>query len=322
MFLELQHLIHPCLLRHDGPLCENSILKDICETNKTMAIHEIHNAGSGSLLANVKPRLFSLLAILALLAAGTTTTPVYATIFSEDFQSLSNGPLAGQNGWTGNSEIRLSTSSNLSTRSVDGHDWGGIGFFGTDHAVDLSGVASQVVLSFDAYATSAILPKANNSGVSFNGISDGVLWKNATSNGSPRWTFDARGITGNSNNTWEVLGGHDTAVSMQLVIDKLSLEVFGRYDFGGGQTGETPHFPVLLSKINAVTHISILEDYRFADMLPFVGVDIDNITVAAVPEANAAIAFITVGISVAAFLGFRKTTIFAKNCFHNMAILA
>jgi len=259
--------------------------KDICETNKTMAIHEIHNAGSGSLLANVKPRLFSLLAILALLAAGTTTTPVYATIFSEDFQSLSNGPLAGQGGWTGDSEIRLTTgNATLPTRIVDGHDVSGVTLpkrmTGVLHTIDLSSATSQIVLSFDAYATNSVTPKSNNSGVGFNGLGNGVMWSNGTSVGGAHWAFDARAISGNPSSAIDISGGHDSLAQMQIVVDKISLEVFGRWNFGAGQTGETPHYSVTSSAINALNSVFILQDFRD----PYVGTDFDNIVVAAVPE--------------------------------------
>lgn len=74
---------------------------------------------------------------------------------------------------------------------------------------------------------------------------------------------------------------------MSIVVDGTAGEVYGLYDYGSGNTGETIHYAVTDAQIEELNAVMMYVDYRspmtstpFGDR--YIGGEFDNITV--IPE--------------------------------------
>lgn len=219
--------------------------------------------------------------LLALLARSPRAPAPGGPIFSEDFEPLADGPLAGQGGWSGDPMNLRSEGTRLGSRVLDGFDVNGIRDSpGVRRPIDLGAVSGPlIVMSFDAFASSgAVGIRSHNAQVGLAGTSRDprLVWANDT-NVAPAWYFDARYLTGNPTHGVSIPGGHDRTVTLTLVIDRVRRETYGRYDFGGGVAGETPHYPVTPAAIEALSHVVIIQDGR--SRTAYVGFEFDHICI-------------------------------------------
>jgi hypothetical protein len=140
------------------------------------------------------------------------------------------------------------------------------------------------ILSFNAYAGTL---ESHNSGVSITGD-----WGTGSRFGwvddwvPHAWIFVAQ--TSGIGQFWAIPGGaaenYLHAVRLEVVVDGVANEVYGRYDVGHGLF-ETPHFGVADSDISDASKVSISQDFRGT-----FGAEFDNILVAtqvaAIPEPS------------------------------------
>ena len=215
---------------------------------------------------------------------GFLSTPAQATIiFSEDFDSLADGNLSGQGGWTGD-DMRIRTGAGLGTKVVDGRIDPGTGIFARSrHALGTLGSTERYTLDFNAYPHSSA-PESHNAGVFFSDSSSTLLagwfW-DTTFSGD--WDFDVRNLTGNSGDLEGHAGSFDTAVSLQVILDPVAGEAYGRADLGSGFF-ETTHYTITGAQFATVDSVLIFQDYRSPTV--YLGAEFDNFTVDAVVIAE------------------------------------
>ncbi len=220
----------------------------------------------------------------ALLVCGFLSTPAPATIiFSENFDSLADGNLSGQGGWTGD-EIRIGTGVGLGTKVVDGRIDPGTGILARSrHALGTLGSTERYTLDFNAYPHSSA-PESHNAGVFFSDSSSTILagwfWDTTIND---KWDFDVRNLTGNSGDLEGHAGSFDTAVSLQVILDPVAGEAYGRADLGSGFF-ETTHYTITGAQFATVDSVLIFQDYRSPTV--YLGAEFDNITVDAVVIAE------------------------------------
>ena len=233
-----------------------------------------------------------LLLAVALTLTGFVSQSALATInFMEDFESYADGSnLSGQGGWTGDT-MYVGGGTYLSGSVLDGRDDIGTNTFSiSKNGFGESLNASEITtLNFDGYATSTY-PLTHSTSVGLDNISGGsaVVWSAIkAANGQFSWAFDARGVTGNSGYYQLITGGYNAAVSMSIVVDGTTGEVYGIYDYGSGNTGETAHYAVTDVQIEELNAVEIYVDYRSPTTSTpsgdrYIGGEFDNITV--IPE--------------------------------------
>ncbi len=222
-----------------------------------------------------------------LLVCGFLSTPAPASIiFSENFDSLADGNLSGQGGWTGD-DMRIGTGAGLGTKVVDGRIDPGTGIQSFSiHAIGSLSSIERYTLDFDLYAHSTG-PESNAAGAYFSdsssSLSVGWNWAGFT---FLDWQFDARVLTGNSGNIEFLTGVFDTAVDLQVILDPFAGEVYGRADLGSGFV-ETTHFAMTAAQFATVNSVLVFQDFRSPTV--YLGLEVDNITVDAVviPEPSA-----------------------------------
>jgi len=146
---------------------------------------------------------------------------------------------------------------------------------------------STTVLSFDAFAVSSGTA-TTNTGVYFgkavsplNNLALG--WGMQTGN----LVFDARFATGNQLNEWSipypVFAAYDRPGKLEVIVDGFNGLVYGKYDFGGGISGETAQFAITGAQISELAAITIFVDFNTPGRL---GGEFDNILVEEVPEPS------------------------------------
>ena len=75
------------------------------------------------------------------------------------------------------------------------------------------------------------------------------------------WRFDARQLTGGANDYQTIAGGYNALRSLDLVVDAVAMEIYGRLDFGAGLT-ETTHYAINLSQLAGIDAVAGYADYR------------------------------------------------------------
>ncbi|MFN7939398.1 MAG: hypothetical protein U0R19_39090, partial [Bryobacteraceae bacterium] len=99
------------------------------------------------------------------------------------------------------------------------------------------------------------------------------------------WVFDARGATGNNQNSWQtpeaIFTTYDRPGKLEVIVDGLNGLVYGKYDFGGGISGQTPQFAITSQQISQLAAVTIYVDLNTPGRL---GGEFDNILVEDVPE--------------------------------------
>ena len=225
------------------------------------------------------PLLTAVFALASLATAGATVA------LEEDFESMTDGPLGGQNGWSaysGTLPIAVDAGNHLGSRAADGTEVTGSGAFATaTKPLGLPGRVGTLVARFEGYAVQATGPlQSHNSGfwlaassAAANHAMQGVAWWYNRDFG--QWWFDARFGQSNSNRD-AAPGGFDRKVSLAIFIDRARMETWGTWDFGDGQSGQTARFPLTVEQIDAIDHAQILQDHRNGSLT---GVEIDDITV-------------------------------------------
>ncbi len=99
-----------------------------------------------------------------------------------------------------------------------------------------------------------------------------------------------------------VQGGYDQAVTLRIVLNGLTNEAFGLYDFGGGFV-ETPHFAVTQLELAALNTVALYVDHR----TPNGGMEVDNLIVtSAVPEPSTILLAGTTALGFGFYLWRRK----------------
>ncbi|MBS1831027.1 MAG: hypothetical protein JST93_37385 [Acidobacteria bacterium] len=237
-------------------------------------------------------------------------------LFTEDFESYADGSiLGGQNGWqdttTGSQRMRVGNGNYLPTRVLDGRDTpvccGGISFAAKPFSQAIN-PQSVTILSFDGYAVSSGTP-TTNTGVYFGAAAQilnnlSVGWGTNTTG---FWVFDARGATGNSQNSWEtpepIFTTYDRPGRLEVIVDGINGIVYGRYDFGGGISGQSPQYAITSQQISQLGSVAIYVDLNTPGRL---GGEFDNILVEDVPEpVNLSI----IGLTALLVLRLRRITV-------------
>jgi hypothetical protein len=200
--------------------------------------------------------------------------PSTSTIYAENFEGMSAGPLCGQGGWAAGFHtgvINVGTGGRLGNMQVLAVRTGsGI----PDAAHSLGSLArldsSQVTtLQWDAEHG------GNNSAFGFSSMAgpDGDFlgcWCSSRTG----WVLDPFGLTSALDDRVRVSGGTGGVVHLKLVIDGPARTLAGYYDFGGGWT-QAGRYTISLGQIERITHLYLVEDYR--DWSGGSGVGVDNI---------------------------------------------
>ena len=203
-----------------------------------------------------------------------------AVVFSEDFESLSNGNLTGQGGWTGDTGVFVSDfGNNLPTRVLRRPPVSSGVFHQVFNTFDTTAYNGLVTFSFDAYALSQY--EAHNHGLTIRSSADNSVafhWFSDRSGNPDTWLF---------NGVYYPLG-FDKDVTLQIVFDKQTQMVWGRYDFGAGFV-DTPQYAsgFTAAQLDSIDEIRYFQDSRLGRF----GIEVDNITVTAtaVPEPSSSI---------------------------------
>jgi hypothetical protein len=127
---------------------------------------------------------------------------------------------------------------------------------------------------------------------------DNVLWWRLDIQQGGGWAF-ASNVDGQTTYFLFIPGGFSTPVSLSLTLDVQSLEIFGNYDFGGGNTGQTPRFPVTATFVAALNRIEVTQDWRGT-----LGVEVDNIRIEGVSSVPEPASLTLLGVSTLGLLGY------------------
>ncbi len=244
----------------------------------------------------------------ACVLAAASLASAQAVIFSEDFESLVDGELNGQGGWTTTNGLPLGSTSYLGSRVLAGILAGGSSdLHYASHALSLVGETGQITLSFDAYGLAAVDADAlyshnSGAGFGFNGTSMAAGWR---SHGGFKWVFDASALTGNAGDTFNAIGGHGSFSQFEVVIDRDAGTVFGRYNMTLGGSGETAHFAIG-NTANIDLLISLTSQQDLSDQSVRTGVDLDNFRVVAASPTSVPEPFTMALGAMGAVAGYRR----------------
>ena len=247
------------------------------------------------------------LVALSAVAATLASVPVSATIlFQEDFESYAVGSnITGQGGWvpddiTYSSAINVGNGAYLPTKVLNGLSATNYQMNLTTHLLGAGLSPDKVTtLTFDAYAVNtsifhthnAVIGLGNSSTPNFPAL--GPYWQAERVGFGPsyQWWFNATQLTGVSGQSFGIVGGYNTLVTMSIVIDGVANEVYGIYDFGSGPS-ETPHYAVTDAQIAQLNQVGVEFDYRYF-LAGYGGPELDNLVVAetgpSVPEPTTAL---------------------------------
>jgi hypothetical protein len=184
-------------------------------------------------------------------------------VYSEDFESMSAGPLCGQGGWTAGvnpgvinvgSGGRLANMQILAVRTGNGipdasHPLGPL--------ARLDG--SQVTtLQWDTEHSGG-----RNAAFGFGQVParDRDYPLGSWDLNGTGWTLDPSHITDVIDDKVNVAGGMGGVVHLRLVVDGPARTMAGYYDFGGGWT-QAGRWTITLAQIEAITRLYLVEDYR------------------------------------------------------------
>jgi len=231
--------------------------------------------------------LVGLAIVMYVSTTGLSTTLADSTvIFSEDFESyVAGSDLDGQGGWTrtrGSDNSHVDVSAQLGTQASIGLsriDVNELVFIDTSMSWDGTGV---LVLEYDAYAEPGVFGGCGNncvshdSGVQF--VTGGGTFLGWFANcGSPfctafppGWQFNPR--SGGLEIFENV--GYDQKVHIEVIIDAVNEEIYGRITLSDSSVVESTHFTTTGLDLTDITIIRITQDFRGTK-----GVDIDNILV-------------------------------------------
>ncbi|MGB0714221.1 MAG: hypothetical protein ACPGUC_11755, partial [Gammaproteobacteria bacterium] len=98
-------------------------------------------------------------------------------------------------------------------------------------------------------------------------------------------SFYARNTSDDGYHSERFLGGYDTPIELGIVLDTANMEVWGTYDFGGGNTGATSHYAVTGAMLDDLDLFTMTFDMRTGTSTPvggqYVGAQFDNLLVEA-----------------------------------------
>jgi hypothetical protein len=202
--------------------------------------------------------------------------PSTSTIYSEDFEAFSAGPLYGQGGWTAGVQpgvINVGTGGRLGNAQIlavrAGRDIpDAVHSLGSRARVDSSQVTT---LQWDGEYGGSTSSFGFNSAPTNPDEDFYACWCSMRSG----WLFDPLHVTGAVDDRVHVAGGTSGAVRLKLVIDGPARTLAGYYDFGGGWT-QAGRCTITLAQIEAIANLRLCEDYR--DGSGGDGIGIDNIT--------------------------------------------
>jgi len=234
-----------------------------------------------------RTQLSGILALsIGFMAAGAMAAGVPVTLLSEDFEAYAPGTsIAGQGGWyalnPSQAPIMVATGNGIASLVLDGGIRTGDGAYTVDNfpsvfhslSAPLSGT-SLTTLSADAYAFDSYHSHA--AGVGFSSADGGLqfVWFSDwyTGTNGPKWAFQTVGL---GSVVDRFSGGFDQPISLEVIVDGFSGEVYGRLTHSGG-TYETPHVAITSEQLASLTEVVIMEDYR--DSL-YLGAEFDNVRV-------------------------------------------
>ena len=232
---------------------------------------------------------------LLMFGSGASGDPV--TLLFDDFEAYAPGTgIAGQGGWYAfrpvQAPIIVATGSGLGSLVLNGGIRTGDGSY-TDpnepivmHSLSGPLTATGIsTLSADAYAFSSYHSHSASVGLSNSDWSVLFYWY-ADWYGDPRgtakWAFASCGVGDIS----IFQGGFDQTVGLEVIIDGLAGEVYGRLTHSGGSY-ETTHVAIAPEQLASLTEVRILEDYRDP---AYLGAEFDNVrvttTVSTIPAVS------------------------------------
>jgi hypothetical protein len=220
-----------------------------------------------------RPASFSHVFHALLLAAALAPASASALVlFQDNFESYTPGTgIVGQNGWVGTGLDLVNTAAHLEGTSLLGPVNNGINqlnVFG--HGIGSSLTAGLIyTLSFDTYARSTPLIThssgmgvGNTSNTAAGAFAGSAMWvPGEFAYNTYGWRFDARQLTGGSGDYLTIFGGYDAIETLEIVIDGIAMEIYGRYDFGAG-VQETTHYAIDEAKLTSIDAVAAYADYR------------------------------------------------------------
>ncbi|MBI5708382.1 MAG: hypothetical protein HZC36_15475 [Armatimonadetes bacterium] len=230
---------------------------------------------------------------LKLLSAATLASLIASSspaqmIFEEDFEATILGNIRGQNGWQvddgalpyGNNIGLVDVVDGLN--GLESRILSGLNAIAPNlqmrayHPVNIAGVSPFVTVTWKAYAQPGAYPMfaSHSAGL---GLSPGAGSSLGFDVAGGQWVFEARGVTGNDSARFAVAPVLDQHAKFEVVIDRQNLQVYGRYDIGGGMKGETPRFTCPAWRINELINVVVLQDFREPTL--YTGFEVDDIQV-------------------------------------------
>lgn len=260
----------------------------------TKSLKSRMQATTGFRTEHYQQTLYLGITTIIVLFCSTKAINAQTTIFSENFQSYAVGSnLIGQGGWvegtpSGGSVLTISNASYLSTQVLNGRASTGLGQDNIAVRPFTFDSTTQTTLEYQLYATTDS-PITHNATLGFEKyVSGGLPYQNPiywspdgfNGGGPKRWQFSV------GSNTFSVLGGYDQLVTMRIVINGVTNEAYGMYDFGSGFL-ETPHYVVPQAELDSINGVLFHVDHRTPTA--YLGAEVDNLvltSISAVPEPS------------------------------------